>query len=178
MTRRFLFFTASARLQGNSERLARRAAASLPEGGASDWFNLNAPALPPFEDLRPNTMPAPKGRLLAALQAVERASDVVFVAPIYWYGLPAPAHLMLSHWSAFLDRADLGFAETLRGKGLWLITARADPDPSVPDQAEALLRRSGEWLGMRWCGALHGVGDAPGDVEKDAAWAAASGFLT
>lgn len=178
MTRRFLFFTASARLQGNSERLARRAAAALPEGVACDWFNLNAPALPPFEDLRPNAMAVPKGRLAAALQATERASDVVFVAPIYWYALPAPAHLMLSHWSAFLDCADLGFAETLRGKGLWLITARADPEPTVPEQAEAVLRRSGEWLGMRWQGALHGIGDAPGDVEQDAAWDQASGFLT
>lgn len=178
MSRRFLFLTSSARIHGNSERLARRAAASLPEGVAVDWFSLNAPALPPFEDLRPNFMARPKGRLQAGLQAVERASDVVFVAPIYWYALPAPAALFLSHWSAFLDHPDLGFGDTLRGKGLWLITTRADPDLSVTEQAEAGLRRSGAWLGMAWKGALHGVGDAPGDVEKDAAWAAASGFLT
>lgn len=178
MTRRFLFFTASARLQGNSERLARRAMQALPEGTSCDWFNLNAPALPAFEDLRPNIMPAPKGRLAAALQAVERASDLVFVAPIYWYALPAPAQLMLSHWSAFLDHPDLGFADHLRGKGMWLITARADPDPSVPDLAETALRRSAEWLGMAWRGALHGVGNAPGDVENDESWQRASGFLT
>lgn len=176
--RRFLFLTASARVQGNSERLARQAAHGLPEGVAVEWFNLHAPALPAFEDLRPAVIPVPKGRLAALLQAVERASDLVLVSPVYWYAFPAPVHLMLAHFSAFADRPDLHFIDHLRGKGLWLITARADPDPSVPDLAEAMLRRTGDWLGMNWRGALHGVGDGPGSIEEDAVWPAASGFLT
>lgn len=176
--RRFLFLTASARVQGNSEGLARHAAQSLPEGTACDWFSLNIPALPAYEDLRPNVMAAPKGRLAALLQGVERASDLVLVTPIYWYAFPAPVHLMLSHFSGFLDHPDLHFIDTLRGKGLWLITARADPDPSVPTQAEAMLHRTGDWLGLTWRGALHGVGDAPGSIAQDASWGQASGFLT
>lgn len=176
--RRLLFLTSSARVLGNSERLARHAAAALPVGTPCDWFSLNAPALPPFEDLRPNVIAAPKGRLSALVQAVERASHLVLVAPIYWYALPATAHLMLSHWSSLIEHPDLDFARSLRAKTLWLVTARADPDPTVTEQAEALLHRSADWLGMRWGGALHGVGDAPGEVEQDAAWTAACGFLT
>ena len=51
---------------------------------------------------------------------------------------------------------------------MWLVTARADPDPTVTDPMVATLQRSATWLGMEWGGALHGIGDAAGDVLTDA----------
>ncbi len=72
---------------------------------------------------------------------------------------------------------ELRLLDGLSGKRSYLITARADPDPSVSAPAEALLRRSVEWLGMTWAGALHGVADAPGEIEGTAAWHEAPGFL-
>ena len=98
------------------------------------------------------------------------------MAPVYWYALPAPAKLYLDHWSGWLDRP--GFAATMRGKRLWLITTRADPVPAVAEPVERALRMTADWLGMGWGGALHGIGDAPGAVAEDAAaWDAAPGFL-
>ena len=175
MSRRILFLLSSARRGGNTETLARRAAASLPPDVAQDWQDLTAPPLPPFEDLRP-AAPAPEGRLAALLGATLAADDLVFVAPVYWYGLPAPAKLCLDHWSGWLDLP--GFSAAMQGKVLRLVTARADPAPEVTEPGERALRMTAAWMGMRWGGALHAIADAPGEVAGDAAaWDAAPGFL-
>lgn len=113
------------------------------------------------------------------MAAMRAASDIVFVAPVYWYALPAPAKLLLDHWSGWFDAPETGFADWAREKTVHLITARADPDPTVPDTLEAMVKRSILWLGMRWSGALHGVGDTVGEIAQDtAAMATAAHFLT
>lgn len=177
MERRFLFLLSSARSGGNSALLAQAAAAALP-AQAQGWIDLSTAQLPPYRDLRPATA-QPEGDLAAIMDAMRAASDIVIVAPVYWYALPAPAKLLLDHWSGWFDAAETGFADWAREKTVYLITARADPDPTVPEPLEAMVTRSIRWLGMRWGGALHGVGDAVGEIAQDkAAMAAATGFLT
>lgn len=117
------------------------------------------------------------GRLGDVFGQIMLASDIVIVAPIYWYAFPGPLHLLLAHLSGWLDVPELRMLDSLKGKRLWLVTTRADPDPSVPAQAEAMLRRTGEWLGMTWGGALHGVADAPGEIEGSETWGQAKSFL-
>lgn len=174
MSRRFLFLTSSARAEGNALRLARLAAAGVAQ---AEWIDLVALDLPPFRDLRP-AAPVLDGMMAGLARATLAASDIVMVAPVYWYALPAPAKLMLDHWSGWLDLPELRFAERMRGKRLWLITARADPDPAVAAPVEAMMRQTAVWLGMEFAGALHGIGDAAGDVLGDArAVAQAQGFL-
>lgn len=175
--RRILFLTASPRAHSNSEMLARRAAEGLAPGTATHWQSLTTPALPAFRDLRPGHAGVPMGRLGDLFAHIMLATDIVFVAPIYWYAFPAPLHLLLSHMSGWLDVPEVKFHAGLQGKAVYLITARADPDPTVPDQAEAAMKRSATWLGMSWQGALHGVADAPGEMAQSAAWAAAPDFL-
>lgn len=177
MTRRFLFLTTSPRAGSNSTRLATEAAAGLPDGTPTRWLDLNAPALPGFRDLRPGHSGVPMGRLGDIFGQIMLASDIVIAAPIYWYAFPAPLHLMLSHPSGWLDVPELRLIDSLKSKRLWLVTSRADPDPSVPDTAEALMRRTATWLGMAWGGALHGVADAPGEIAGTEAMARARGFL-
>lgn len=164
MSRRYLFLASSARPQGNSLQLARLAAES--SGIAGDWIDLAALDLPPFRDLRP-AAPVLGGVMGTLARATLAATDIVMVAPVYWYALPTPAKLLLDHWSGWLDLPDLRFAEAMRGKRLWLVTARADPDPAVVAPVEAMLRQTARWLGMTFSGALHGIGDAAGDVLSD-----------
>lgn len=174
--RNFLFLLCSARRDGNSEQLARLAASSLSD--PHRWLDLNQPALPPLTDLRPLPPHPAQGRLAEVQEAVFAASDLVFVAPVYWYALPAPAHLLLGHWSSWLDQPKAGVFDLMKGRRVWMITSRSDPDPSVPDLPEAMLKRTVLWLGMHWGGALHGIGDAPGEVLRDEnAVAGAAGFL-
>ena len=164
MSRRYLFLSSSARPQGNSLQLAQLAARS--SGVSGDWTDLAALDLPPFRDLRP-AAPALDGVMADLARATLAATDIVMVAPVYWYALPAPAKLMLDHWSGWLDLPAMRFAERMRGKRLWLVTARADPDPAVVAPVEAMLRQTAQWLGMDFAGALHGIGDAAGDVLAD-----------
>ncbi|NEX44908.1 flavodoxin family protein [Pseudotabrizicola algicola] len=173
--RRFLFLLSSARKGGNSEQLARHAAQALP--CPCDWLDLTRLDLPAFIDPRPTLPTRPEGDLARIVDRMRAASDLCIVAPVYWYSLPAPAKLLLDHWSGFLDLPDLEFPIWIRQKRLWLITVRADPDPTVPDLPEAMLRRCADWLGMAWGGALHGVADAPGEIAADAAWQRAHGFF-
>lgn len=167
MQRHVLFLMSSARPDGNALRLARRAATALP-ASAQVWIVLTDPPLPPFADLRPG-FALPKGPALHVMQAMHSATDIVFVAPVYWYALPAPAKLLLDHWSGWLDAPATGFATWAKTKTVHLITTRADPDPTVADLPEAMLKRSILWLGMQWGDAIHGIADAPGDIEHDAA---------
>lgn len=164
MSRQFLFLCASARPDGNALRLAQVAAAALTE--PARWIDLTDPPLPPFRDLRPGAS-LPEGPAAAVMTAMRQASDIVFVAPVYWYALPAPAKLLLDHWSGWIDAPETGFTDWAKGKRIRLITSRADPDPTVSALPEAMLKRSILWLGMDWCGALHGIGDAPGDILRD-----------
>lgn len=179
MARAFVFLVSGGRPNGNAEQLAWAAADGLPDAVRQDWIDLTTPALPPFRDLRGEPVPPPDGRLAEVARALRGASDIVFVAPVYWYALPAPAKLLLDHWSNWMESADFGFADWIRDKGLWLITARADPDPSVVAPLDQAMERSARFLGMTWRGALHGVGDRPGEVRADtAAMTAAPGFFS
>ncbi|MFN4153484.1 MAG: flavodoxin family protein [Paracoccaceae bacterium] len=172
---RFLFLLSSARSGGNTEQLARRAAQSLP--CPCDWLDLCTLSLPAFYDPRPALPEPPSGDLALVIDMMRSASDICFVAPVYWYSLPAPAKLLLDHWSGFLDQPGLGFPDWIKTKRLWLVSARADPDPVVPGLSEAMLQRTARWLGMTWGGALHGVADAPGEIVEDAAWQRAAAFF-
>ncbi len=52
MSRRFLFVLGSARAEGNTELLARRAAEQLPADVEQRWIHLAEQPLPDFVDLR------------------------------------------------------------------------------------------------------------------------------
>jgi multimeric flavodoxin WrbA len=168
---RFLFLLSSGRPGGNAEQLARRAAAALPEGTAQEWVDLSTAGLPPFLDLRhtPGGYPAPEGVLEDLYRRTVAATDVVFVAPTYWYSLPAPAKLYLDHWSGFMRAPGREFRKEMTGKGLWLVTVHSG-EPHETEAVEAAthtLRLSAGYMRMHWRGALVGHGSRPGDVQKD-----------
>ncbi|MDE3078860.1 MAG: NAD(P)H-dependent oxidoreductase, partial [Paracoccaceae bacterium] len=136
--RRFLFLKASARTGGNTEALAR--AAALPDGAEAVWRDLTQPALPPFEDLRHGAgYGAPEAHAAVLSDETRRASDIVFVAPLYWYGLPAPAKLYLDHWSHWM-RLDDGFKAAMAEKTIWLVMAHSGSSPEQIRPAVDSLR--------------------------------------
>ncbi|MEU8512496.1 NAD(P)H-dependent oxidoreductase [Kitasatospora sp. NPDC048722] len=168
--RTFLFLVASSRADGNSEQLARLAAgASLPPGAEQRWLRLDDHPLPPFEDLRhagDGSFPEPQGHERTLLDATLEATDLVFVAPLYWYSLPTSAKLYLDHWSAWLRLPDTGFRTRLAGGTIWAVTALATEDDKA-DPLIGTLRLTADYMGMRWGGALLGNGTRPGDVLRD-----------
>jgi multimeric flavodoxin WrbA len=171
-SRRFLFLVASARREGNTETLARRAAESLPAGTEQQWVHLDETPLPRFEDIRhhggqSNSYPEPEGNARLLLDATLQATDIVFVTPLYWYSLPSSAKLYMDYWSAWLRVPGVDFKKRMAGKTMWAVCVLADEDPQRAELLLATLRHSAEYMGMRWGGELIGNGSKPGDVLND-----------
>jgi multimeric flavodoxin WrbA len=180
--RHFLFLVTSSRRDGNSEQLARRAAANLPTTDKQTWLNLADYPLPAFADLRhatsENWTPTIAGHARTLLEATLAATDLVMVAPVYWYSLPAPAKLYLDHWSAWLRAPGYDFKNRMGGKTLWAVSTFSDTDPRFAEPLKETLRLSADYLHMKWGGQLLGSGNRPGEVLNDpAALAAAKNFF-
>jgi multimeric flavodoxin WrbA len=178
--RRFLFVIASTRRDGNSERLARRAAAGLPAHAETKWIRLDEYPLPPFRDTRHDVgFAAPEGHAAQLAEATLWATDLVFVTPTYWYALPAEAKSYLDHWTVWLRVPALAFKESMKGRALWAIVVDSDePGQGSSDPVIGCLQKTTAYMEMRWGGLLLGHGNRPGDVEKDtAAWHEAEAFF-
>jgi NAD(P)H-dependent FMN reductase len=183
--RNFLFLIASAREGGNSELLARRAAETLPEDVSQTWLRLDDLSLPPFQDIRHSVgvYPEPVGHARTLLEATLACTDLVFVAPLYWYGLPASAKRYLDEWSAWMRVPEfqgekLGFKARMQDKTMWAVAASSgDLEEATP--LFRTLQLSAEYMHMRWGGFVLGNGSKPGDVLNDApALEAATGLFS
>ncbi|BFO14379.1 hypothetical protein SHKM778_07670 [Streptomyces sp. KM77-8] len=100
----FLFVLGSARPEGNTELLARRAAEQLPPDVGRQWIDLTADPLPDFEDLRHDSdhVRPTEGPVARLLDATLAATDVVIASPLYWYSVSAQTKRYLDHWSGWL----------------------------------------------------------------------------
>ena len=173
----YLFLTTSTREPGhlgNTEWLARQAAAALPADTAQTWHHLARMELPPFVDRRHTTgiYDAPTGDLRTLMDATLAATHIVFVAPVYWYSIPAPLKTYIDHWSAWMRVPGLGFKEAMAAKTLYLVTTSGDRDKAQPMIDSVQL--CAQFLAMRFAGALWGKGGPPGAVQADAAAVQAS----
>lgn len=166
--RRFLFLLASTRRDGNSEWLARQAAASLAPDCLS-WLCLSDLELPAYRDLRDQQLatPWPEGDAARLLQATLQADDLVVVSPLYWYGPTTPLKHYLDHWSAWLGLDSVDFRAAMRGKRMWLVCTLADDDTSRADPLVLMLRSTADYLQMELAGTLIGRGGRRGEVCSD-----------
>ncbi|WP_338782469.1 NAD(P)H-dependent oxidoreductase [Streptomyces sp. DG1A-41] len=169
MTRRFLFVLGSARADGNTELLARRAAEQLPPDVEQQWIDLAEHPVPDFEDLRHDSdhVRPIEGNPALLLDATLAATDIVIASPLYWYSVSAQTKRYLDYWSGWLRTPGLDFKATLAGRTLWGVTALADTQPEVADPLVGTLNNSAAYMGMRFGGVLLGNGSKPGDVLND-----------
>ncbi|GGK41837.1 flavodoxin [Deinococcus malanensis] len=166
--RHYLFLIASARHGGNTEQLARQAAQGIPDQMDTTWLRLRDYPLQPFEDWRHTTgvYPQPEGHARTLLDATMAASDIVFVAPVYWYSVPTDLKRYLDEWSAWLRVPDLGFRQGMHSKRFWTIATSA----GTPEQARPMLesiRLCVSYFGAPFMGELLGNGSKPGDSLND-----------
>ncbi|CAM5513501.1 putative NAD(P)H-dependent FMN-containing oxidoreductase YwqN [Streptomyces afghaniensis 772] len=169
MTRRFLFVLGSARADGNTELLARRAAEQLSSDVEQQWIDLAEHPVPDFQDLRHDSdhVRPTEGNLALLLDATLAATDIVIASPLYWYSVSAHTKRYLDYWSGWLRTPGLDFKATMAGRTLWGVTALADTQPEVADPLVGTLNNSAAYLGMRFGGVLLGNGSKPGDVLND-----------
>ncbi|RYX92105.1 MAG: flavodoxin family protein [Comamonadaceae bacterium] len=170
--RRFLFLTTSVREPGhvgNTEWLARQAAASLPAGSEQVWHHVPALDIPDFVDVRHTrgTYDLPTGDLRVLFDAMRDATDIVFVSPVYWFSIPAPMKAFMDQWSAWIRIPGVPFKDEMAVKTLWLVTTSGDRAKAQPMIDS--FRLSAQFFGMGWGGELWGKGGAPDAVKADAA---------
>ncbi|NKI40727.1 flavodoxin family protein [Streptomyces physcomitrii] len=171
MTRSFLFVLGSTRSGGNTELLAREAAAQLPPGTRQQWIDLAEHPLRDFADLRHDSdhVRPTEGPEALLLDATLAATDLVIASPLYWYSVSWLTKRYLDHWSGWLRTPGVDFKATLAGRNLWGVSALAHTEEVVADPLTGTLRNSAAYLGMRFGGVLLGNGSKPGDVLADTA---------
>jgi NADPH-dependent FMN reductase len=170
-THRFLFLLASTRENGNTEVMARHAAAYLPEGVSQHWLRLVDHPLPEFTDIRhegDGVYPAPEGNSKLLLDATLEATDIVIASPLYWYSLSTPAKRYLDHWSGWMRVPGVDFKARMRSKTIWGVTAVSHEDFTRAEPLVGALRLSAEYLGARFGGVLLGYANRPGEALDDA----------
>lgn len=155
---------------------------ALPRTFKQTWINLADLPLPAFADLRhastENWVPVIEGHARTLLEATLAATDIVMIAPLYWYSLPAAAKLYLDHWSAWLRAPGHDFKVRMAHKTLWAVTTYSDTDPRFAEPLKETLRLSADYLQMNWGGHLLASANRLGDVVNDpAALAAADNFF-
>jgi len=170
-TRRFTFLLASARRDGNTELLTRKAAESLPPEYGQRWLRLMDLPLAPFEDIRHSVgvYPQPEGNERVLFDATLAATDLVFAVPLYWYSVPAAAKTYLDYWSGWLRVPGADFKARMAGKKLWGVCALSDEDPARADPLIGTLALTADYLKMEFGGVLLGYGSKPGDIVADSA---------
>ncbi|MDB5848967.1 MAG: dehydrogenase [Rhodoferax sp.] len=182
MSHNFLFLVTSTREPGhlgNTEWLARQAAAALPEGTTQTWHQLAQMALPAFVDQRhtSGTYAPPTGDMKTLLEATLAATDIVLVAPVYWYSIPAPLKTYIDHWSGWMRTPGIDFKGAMAQKTLRLVTTSGDRAKAQPMIDSVKL--CAQFLSMADGGVLWGKGGPPNAVQADAeAVAQAATFLT
>ncbi len=166
----FLFLLAGAREGGNTETLARAAAAHLPTQARQTWLNLRELPLAPFDDIRhagAGVYPQPEGAEKVLLDATLAADHLVVASPLYWYSVSSSAKLYLDYWSGWLRVPGADFKARMRGKTMWVVTALSSTDQTTADPLIGTLKLSAQYLGMHWGGALLGYANRPGDITAD-----------
>lgn len=169
MTRSFLFVLGSARTDGNTELLARRAAEQLPGDVEQRWISLAEHPLPDFVDIRHDgpVQPPADDNVQLLLDATLAATDIVIASPVYWYSVSGLTKRYLDYWSDWLRVPGADFRATLAGRTLWGVAALADAQPVVADPLIGTLNNSAAYMKMRFGGVLLGNGSARGNVLKD-----------
>ncbi|RKP49334.1 flavodoxin family protein [Trinickia fusca] len=163
----FLFLLGSARRNGNTEQLARIAAAALPETAMQDWLHLHDYPLPPFVDQRhePGSVyEAPTGHEARLLERTLAASHLVFAMPLYWYSLPADAKRYLDYWSAWLRVPGVEFKRRMAGKSMSVVTTVSDGDRRAAAPLIDSLRLTADYMSMQFHGAVIAGGNRPGEA--------------
>lgn len=179
----FLFLVASTREPGqvgNTEWLARQAAASLPADTAQTWVHLARAGVPEFVDQRHTVgsypMPDDGSVMRGLLDQTLACTDLVLVAPVYWFSFPSTLKAYLDHWSAWLRVPGLEFKARMSQKRLWLITTNGDRAKAQPMIDSTAM--CAKFLDMPLAGVLWGKGGPPDAAQGDAhAVAAAPTFF-
>jgi multimeric flavodoxin WrbA len=85
------------------------------------------------------------------------AGAIVFATPVYWYAMSAPLKFFFDRLTDLTENQKAA-GKALAGKQAWLIATGTDPE--LPEGFEVPFRRTAEYFGMIYRGAIYAVAGA------------------
>lgn len=90
----------------------------------------------------------------------------IMATPLYWYGPSAPLKALMDRWSCGYSTDKERFPSEVRGKGMALVIAQADPNLDVSNPFIESVRMTCDYMGMRLAGVLQIVAKGRNDVRE------------
>lgn len=165
----------SSRPNGNSELLAERVIQGIP----ADRIYLRDAQLPHIVDRRHD--PDGFGPVSQEIEPLYRAllshDPLVFVTPLYWYGMSGLMKDFIDLWSHVSRDPRFNFKEAMRGKEAYVVIVGGTGARRL---ALPLVQQFGlifDFVGATYAGYLIGEGGRPGEVLNDQRALAEAGAL-
>lgn len=140
----------STRKESNSKQIAKWLLEKYRPFVTITEYELLDENVPFFEDKRHLPvncwkLPFPVQRILTSIQEAEA---VVFVTPLYWYGMSGPMKNFFDWLTLplFLDRK--GFKASLANRAMFLVTVGSEDDLKAYDALQLQMRLIAEYLKM------------------------------
>jgi multimeric flavodoxin WrbA len=92
---------------------------------------------------------------------MQEAGAIVFATPVYWYAMSAPLKFFFDRLTDLTENLK-STGKALAGKPVWLVATGTEPE--LPEGFEVPFRRTSDYFGMDYRGAVYAVAGA-----KDAA---------
>jgi multimeric flavodoxin WrbA len=88
----------------------------------------------------------------AIAETMRAAPAIVFATPVYWYAMSAPLKIFFDRLTDLTENLK-PTGKALRGKPVWLVAVGTDPE--LPEGFEVPFRRTAEYFGMVYRGAVY-----------------------
>jgi multimeric flavodoxin WrbA len=154
------------RANGNTEILAERAI----QGVTVDKIYLRDYRIQPIEDLRHTSQGFQEigDDYSAIIDRVLENGTLLFVTPIYWYGMSGLMKNFIDRWSQTLrDSKRPHFKESMAAKTAYVITAGGDEPLLKGLPLIQQFQHIFDYFGTTFAGYIIGKGNRPGDIADD-----------
>lgn len=151
---------------GNTEQLAK----ILVDQINTEEIYLRDKKITPITDLRHDPAGFIKGNddYYEIADKMSAHDEILFVNPVYWYGMSSYMKLFIDRWSESLANRELKFKEKMKGKKMYVVTVGGD-DPKV--KALPLImqfQHTFDYVGASFEDYVIGKANKPGEILSDA----------
>ncbi|MDZ5713125.1 flavodoxin family protein [Jeotgalibacillus haloalkalitolerans] len=161
-----LIISGSSREHSNSEYFAEKAAATYQ--GEVKWIRLRELTIHQIHDQRhdSNGFDPVDDDHAEVVKAMLDADEVLFVTPLYWYGMSGYMKTFIDRWSQAMRQPELNFKERIAGKPGSLITCGGDQVDLKGLPLILQFKHIFDFTGMDFKKYFIGEARKPGDAEK------------
>ncbi|MBM7096194.1 flavodoxin family protein [Bacillus sp. H-16] len=92
---------------------------------------------------------------------------IMFVTPLYWYGMSGTMKRFIDRWSESLRDERMNFREKMKGKRMYVVVSGGDDPKQKALPLILQFQHIFAFFGAQFEGYVIGNGNKPGDIAKD-----------